>query len=129
MTTPAPAGQSRFTFDPFDESKFAAYHADNPEVYHALRRFALEARASGRDRLSINMLFERVRWETMISGKSDTFKLNNNWRAHYARLLMRLERTLGPAFFETRKSRADEDVPAEFSTGFHDSSTGYPQAK
>lgn len=111
MATAWDSLQSRFSFDAHDEAKFAQYHADHPAVYLTLRKFALEARRAGRDRLSINMLFERVRWETMVGAGDDTFKMNNNWRAHYARLLMRQEVELGPAFFETRKSRADtEDV-------------------
>lgn len=101
--------QSRFTFEAHQEALFATYHAEHPEIYQTLRRFALEARRAGRDRLSINMLFERVRWETLIGAGDDTFKMNNNWRAHYARLLMRQERELGPDFFETRKSRADTE--------------------
>jgi hypothetical protein len=104
------ARQSRFIFEPHQEAKFAQYHADHPEIYRTLRRFALEARRAGRDRLSINMLFERVRWETMVGATDDTFKMNNNWRAHYARLLMRQEPELGPEFFETRTSRADTEV-------------------
>jgi hypothetical protein len=103
--------QSRFRFESHQEARFAQYHADHPEIYQALRKFALEARRAGRDRLSINALFERVRWETLISAHGETFKLNNNWRAHYARLLMRQERALGPAFFETRTSRADTEDP------------------
>jgi hypothetical protein len=101
--------QSRFTFESHQEARFAQYHADHPEIYRALLRFALEARRAGRDRLSINALFERVRWETLVGAGDDTFKLNNNWRAHYARLLMRQEPALGPAFFETRTSRADTE--------------------
>lgn len=102
-------GQSRFTFLDRQEALFVTYHADHPEIYQALRRFALEARRAGRDRLSINMLFERVRWETMVGAHDETFKMNNNWRAHYARLLMRQVPELGPAFFETRTSRADTE--------------------
>jgi hypothetical protein len=101
--------QSRFTFEAHQEAQFAQYHAEHPQVYLTLRRFALEARRAGRDRLSINMLFERVRWETLVGAHDETFKMNNNWRAHYARLLMRQVPELGPAFFETRTSRADTE--------------------
>lgn len=105
MTVP----QSRFEFDVQTDTAFAAYHAENPRVYDVLRRFALQAKRLGRKRLSINMLFERVRWYTDVEGMNDTFKVNNNWRAYYARLLMKQEPDLA-GFFETRTSRADDEV-------------------
>src|SRR5688572_7112813 len=91
---------------------FSAYHAAHPRVYQLLRRFAFEAKAAGSRRLSINMLFERVRWEHLVtpSAKGADFALNNNHRAYYARLLMEQEPDLA-GLFETRKARADvEDV-------------------
>lgn len=98
--------QSRFDFDRATEARFAEYHARNPKVYETLRRFALDAKWAGRDRLSINMLFERARWFTAVEGQGDPFKLNNSYRAYYARLLMTQEPDLR-GFFETRKARAD----------------------
>src|SRR4029434_4625276 len=87
---------------------FEAFHRANPEVYALLRDFALEAVRVGRRRhLSIHLLFERLRWYTMIETEGDPYKLNNNWRAGYARLLMRQERELR-GLFETRSSREDE---------------------
>lgn len=98
--------QSRFVFERRTASRFAEYHTANPQVYAALRRFALDAKRAGRDRLSINMLFERVRWHTDIDAQGDTFKVNNSFRAYYARLLMEQEPELR-GFFETRRSKAD----------------------
>lgn len=100
------AEQTRFGWETTDQRRFLEYHADNPKVYVALRQFALEAKAVGHRRLSINMLFERVRWQTLIETKGDSFKLNNTWRAFYARLLMEQESELR-GFFETRRSKAD----------------------
>ncbi len=85
---------------------FAAYHAENPQVYDELRRFALQAKRAGLKRLGIAALYERVRWYTAVESKNDTFKLNNNYRAGHARLLMLQEPELA-GFFETRKSRED----------------------
>lgn len=98
--------QSRFAWDDRSVAAFEAYHDANPHVYAALLRFALEARDAGRHRLSINMLFERVRWFTDVEGRGDSFKLNNNWRAYYARLLMAHVPAL-EGFFETRAAKAD----------------------
>jgi hypothetical protein len=99
--------QSRFEFDAATEIDFRAYHAENPEVYAKLREFALQAKASGRKHFGINMLHERLRWYTLIEAKHDTFKVNNNYRPYYARLLMAQEPELA-GFFETRRSIADE---------------------
>jgi hypothetical protein len=102
-----PMMQSRFEFDQATAARFAEYHAANPQVYAALRRFALDARRAGRSRMSINMLHERVRWYTTVEAVQDEFKINNNWRPFYARLLMELEPELA-GFFETRKALADD---------------------
>ena len=98
--------EQRFQFESATDARFAEYHAANPHIYAALRRFAIEAKRAGRVRIGIKMLYERVRWHTTVEAKNDTFKLNNNWHAHYARLLMEQEPELR-GFFETRKARAD----------------------
>jgi hypothetical protein len=100
------ARQSRFAFEQTSSRGFADYHAANPHVYAAMRRFALEAKHAGRKHLGIGAVTERVRWETMVEGRGDSFKVNNNWRAFYARLLMEQEPELR-GFFEVRRSKAD----------------------
>lgn len=99
--------QTRFAFAPSDADRFREYHEANPEIYRQLRRFALEARAAGAERLSINLLFERLRWFTTVEAKGDPFKVNNTFRAWYARLLMQQEPALA-GVFETRKAEADQ---------------------
>lgn len=86
---------------------FAAHHAANPQVYAKLREFALEAKRAGRTRMGINMLHERVRWYTTVESKGEPWKLNNNYRPFYARLLMAQEPELVD-FFETRTAAADD---------------------
>lgn len=81
--------------------RFAEFHADNPHVYYQLKRLALAQRRAGNDRGSINQLFEVLRWQVSMSTAGDDFKLNNNWRSFYARLLMEQEPELA-GFFETR---------------------------
>lgn len=103
--------QTRFTWDETSARKFAEYHAENPDVYAKLREFALAAKRAGRTRMSINMLCERLRWYSTVEVKSDTFKVNNNWRPHYARLLMEQEPEL-KEFFETRHAKADDEQVA-----------------
>lgn len=81
-------------YDMFDagnplEKKFWEYHRENPQVYALFDRFASEAVNRNRKRFSANMIFERMRWYTVIETGGDEYKLNNNYRAYYARLWMR----------------------------------------
>lgn len=108
-SSPAPV-QTRFSFpSENDAARFWAYHEANPQVYRELCRFARQALAAGRRRLSINLLFERLRWFTEIEAHGDPFKVNNTFRAWYARLLMQQEPDLA-GVFETRRAEADEEL-------------------
>jgi hypothetical protein len=84
------------------DQQFEQFHAANPHVYDALRRLALDAARRGR-RFGIGMLFEVLRYEYGIrtSDQSSEFKLNNNYRSFYSRLLMEREPELD-GYFETR---------------------------
>lgn len=86
--------------------KFERYHAENPHIYHLFLKYTAEARAAGMTRYSANAIFERIRWHLNIEKpKDDTFKMNNNYRAFYARKLME-ERTEFAGFFETREQKS-----------------------
>ena len=82
------------TFDIFDSDKislaFADFHAEHPEVYHQLVRLARTWTSHGHAKLGIATLFEKLRWEWHVAGLTDRdgFKLNNNYRALYARKIM-----------------------------------------
>ena len=67
---------------------FCQYHIDNPNLWELLLKFARQLKAAGRDSYSIASLFERIRWHAMVETKGDQFKLNNNYKACYARMLM-----------------------------------------
>lgn len=67
---------------------FAKYHAKNPHVYALFVAFAMEAIRAGRRKLSANVIFERIRWESLIRTEGDGFKVNNNYRADCARKFM-----------------------------------------
>lgn len=85
---------------PYSVEKFKAHHRDNPKIYEMFCRFALEA-AARRDYFSARAVFERMRWETMMTEKTNSgFKLANGWIAHYARLFMK-DYPQYPNFFRT----------------------------
>ena len=83
------------------EIAFNAFHAENPHVYNELVRLARHAKRKGLDRWSIASLFEIVRWETALRTSGSMFKLNNNYKPYYARLIMANEENLR-GFFRTR---------------------------
>lgn len=89
------------------ERSFWAFHAANPQVYARLRALALEARAAGVLTIGIAALFERLRWASQVETAGDPYKLNNNYRAFYARLLMAQEPTLR-GLFRCRPSVGDD---------------------
>lgn len=88
--------------EPTLAEQFRAFHEANPEVYEELRDLALGLRRRGRTRYGIASLFEVLRWQRALKTQGDVFKLNNNYRAFYARLLMEREPDLA-GFFETRE--------------------------
>ncbi|MFA6118150.1 MAG: hypothetical protein WC729_29455 [Sphingomonas sp.] len=94
------------------KEQFEAFHIENPHVYALLRELALEARKAGVRVYGIGMLWEVLRWKLYVETTgNDDFSLNNNYRALYARMLMRTEPMLRD-FFITRKRRVGEEAEA-----------------
>lgn len=82
------------------------FHADNPWVYDKLLelcRFWVSRRPG--QRLGIGMLFERLRWDLAIRTTGEPLKLNNNYRALYARKIMD-EHPEFADLFQTRRLRS-----------------------
>lgn len=84
------------------EYEFIKFHEKNPDVYQKLREYAIEMYYRQR-RVGISLLWERVRWD-MMDTKGDKYKLPNNFRSRYARLLMKQEPEL-KGFFRTTQLR------------------------
>jgi hypothetical protein len=94
-------------FESKHEQKFREFHAANPEVYQQLRALALQLHRRGRPRYGIGALVEVLRWNRAIQTTDEDYKINHNYKAFYARLLMKQEPELA-GFFETRVSDADD---------------------
>ena len=82
--------------------KFWDFHRGNPVVLAMLRQYALVAKERKRDRYSIAIITEVIRWHVDIETSGSEFKLNNSYQAYYARLLMHYEPDL-KHFFRTCK--------------------------
>ena len=85
------------------EREFKDFHAEHPEVYWELVKLARTWQANGSAKLGIATLFEVLRWNSYINPAKDSgYKLNNNYRALYARLIMDQEQDL-KGIFELRE--------------------------
>lgn len=65
-------------------NNFRVFHKENPHVYAMFERFALQM-ATRVGVASAGLIFERMRWEIWMDTRSKP-RLNNNYRAMYARL-------------------------------------------
>lgn len=87
---------------------FERFHMENPKVYDTL--VMLARRWRGRKgplaTCGIGMLFEVARWYLDLETVGEPLKLNNNYRAFYARLIMGREPGLA-GIFSTRRQRDD----------------------
>ena len=84
-------------------ARFLKFHANNPEVYANLVRLAREFRRNSQNynrKMGIGMLYEVLRWNYYINVDlgEEEFKLSNDFRAPYARLMMQQEPDLQDAF-------------------------------
>ena len=85
----------------FPVTDFEKYHHENPRIYHEIVKMAKALKAAGRKHYGMKGIFETIRYETAIKGKG-SFKINNNYTPHYARLVMENNPEL-KGFFELRK--------------------------
>ena len=88
------------------EERFRAFHDANPHVYRLLRALALDYKRAGHRHCGMKMLYEVLRYRSGIYTQGEPYKLNNNYTALYARLLMEREPELA-GFFEIRERRAE----------------------
>jgi hypothetical protein len=90
------------------DQAFAEFHRDNPHVFDELKRLATERLLKGEKRIAIKALWEELRASLVmlkIDGDIPGYKLNNNFTALYARMLLKY-----PAFaaaIEVRKRKGE----------------------
>ena len=102
------AGQICLPYGITTAERFESFHDENPIVYVTLVRLAREwVRRTGRHKLGIGALTERARWEIAMSTNAPDYKINNSFRAYYARLIMARCSDLAD-MFDLRASEADD---------------------
>lgn len=68
--------------------KFIEFNEKNPQVYLKLVELTIGLRQQGRKRIGMQMLFEVIRWQTMMTTTDADYKINNNYRSRYSRKIM-----------------------------------------
>ena len=91
-------------------NEFAVFYYRNADVYYLLVALARDwQRATGRGKLGMRMLWERMRWDismtTTVVDESD-YKFNDHFPPYYARVIMHFEQDLD-GMFDIRSSDAD----------------------
>ncbi|MEU0722892.1 hypothetical protein [Streptomyces sp. NPDC006140] len=88
------------------QAQFEAFHRLNPWVLRALERLTADYLERGATRVGIGMLFEVLRWRYATVTEGDEFRLNNNFRSRYVRLLIERHPQWAHVF-EVRALRTD----------------------
>lgn len=83
-------------------AQFDSFHALNPHVYVAIVSLARELKRQGWRKAGMKQIFEQLRWRYSVATRGDQWRMNNNYTAHYARLVMSREPDL-EGFFDTRE--------------------------
>lgn len=84
------------------DKRFAKFDEENPRVYEKLVRMSFDLKKTGHTKIGIGMLFEVIRWQSMLKTVGDDYKLNNSYRSRYARKIMEDYPELR-GFFEIRE--------------------------
>ncbi len=87
------------------DERFKLFHEQNPHVYERIVSITRDLKLRGWKRAGIAMIFERLRWLYAIQTSGDDYKLNNDFRALYARKVMQ-EYPEFNGFFATRRRQS-----------------------
>lgn len=78
------ATNANLKFD-FPDLKAIDYDRENPLIWEYFVHFTFEMINKGYKKVGSKMIFERIRWESMIRTEAKPFKVNNNYTPYYAR--------------------------------------------
>jgi hypothetical protein len=82
--------------------RFERFHYGHPEVYEALVRTARALRLGGIQKIGIAEMWEGMRNSKLLNWSDEEYKLCNDYRSRYARLIHEQEDDLR-GFFRTRQ--------------------------
>ena len=70
------------------KDSFDQFHITNPQVYNIFETKAFDAINMGKTKMSSKLILNVIRWEAFIqtTDKNSTYKINDAYTAHYARM-------------------------------------------
>lgn len=84
--------------------RFWTYHRNHPDVFEEFRQRARQMKSAGRKRYSGWIIVNRIRWDHDLRVEGEPFKINNDYIALYARLLIAEDPSFA-GFFELRRMK------------------------
>ena len=113
------------------KERFEKFHNEHPEVWALFIDFTFDRIRLGFEHYSVDAITQRIRWETEVgSNKLADFKINDHYRAFYARLFMDTYPDY-KGFFRLRpqksKDRAASRLPELTPADFLADTEGYVQ--
>jgi hypothetical protein len=100
--TPPPSGSLWNQPKPVDQH--AEFDRENPGIYSAVRRMALDYIAQGHRHWSVDAIMQILRHESNMRDGSVTYKINNHHRGYLARRFL-AEFPQHEGFFEIRERK------------------------
>ena len=97
------------------EKDFWKFHEVNPRIYELLVHYARRwRRANPTAPVGIDLLYARIRWDFSVNTQKPPidFKLSNNHKPYYARLIMVKEPQL-KGIFVTKKQKFQSTIGKE----------------
>lgn len=82
-------------------AKFKTYHLENPHVFREFKINAEKMKKTGRKKYSAWTIVNKIRWDHDLKTLGEPFKINNDYIALFARLLIYQDPTYRD-FFELR---------------------------
>lgn len=92
------------TVAPHIKEKFIEYHRQNPHIFDLFLKYARELVKANRKHYGVVAISERIRWHLNVETVGDEFKINNNYRSCYARLLVAKYPQEFQTMFEIRRT-------------------------
>lgn len=68
--------------------RFKTYHKKNPQVFNRFSALAFQMKNTGRKVYSAETIINVMRWHTDLETNGEAFKINNDFKPLYARLLI-----------------------------------------
>ena len=93
--------------DPDLVERFHGYYERNPDVYEEFAKLATDMKKTGRKKYGAWVLVQALRWHRDLQAVGDVFKINNDYIALYARLLVH-DDPVFEGFFEMRRMKASD---------------------